>query len=709
MKPAMAARPRLLSVAVLLAGLAAACGSSSTPPSSPAAVQPPAAPPFVSAAAPAPSGTPTTLEAVGLDATAMDRKADPCQDFYQFACGGWLKKTEIPADKARWSRSFHEIHERNEADLKRILEDASRSKSDDPVTKKIGAYYSACIDESAVEKAGTKPVRSLLSVAKRVTDTRSLAAALIALHKNQIWAVFDIAAQPDYKDATRVISHLDQNGLGLPDRDYYLKDDDKSKEIRDRYVAHVERMMKLAGWSAKQAKQASTDVMTVETELAKVSKTRVERRDPNGLHNKIDRPGLAKTAPDFPWDDYYKGIGFPEIRDVNVTSVPFFEGMNRLLKEVKPPVWQSYLAWQIVHRAAPLLPKAVVDENFAMQQVLSGQKELPVRWKRCVESTDQALGELLAQPFIKSKFAGDSKIAAQGMVGEIIRQFARELDQLDWMDAKTRERAAAKLKAMEYLIGYPSKWKSYDFAVDPKSFGENALAGRSFDLKRDLAKVGKPVDRQEWQMSPPTVNAYYDPQKNHMVFPAGILQPPFYNAKAGVAVNLGGIGMVVGHELTHGFDDEGAKFAADGNLVDWWEPEAGEKFKAKTQCVDDQYGTYETLPGVKLNGKLTLGENVADGGGVMLALRAYREMRKDAKDVTLADGFSEDQQFFLAFGQSWCSKQTDEVARMLAQVDPHSPPRFRVNGPLADLPEFLQAFSCPANAPMRAAKICKVW
>jgi putative endopeptidase len=694
----------LLSVScVTLAGLVAACGSSpppaATPPSAIAPIDP----------VPSAATVTTSLEAVGLDAGALDRKADPCQDFYQFACGGWLAKTEIPADKSRWSRGFSEVQERNEKELKRILEEAAKSTGADPVTQKIGSYYGACMDEAAVEKAGVKPVRGLLTGVKRVTDAKSLAQTILSLHKNKLWAVFSLSADPDFKDATKVIAHLDQNGLGLPDRDYYVKDDDKSKEIREKYVGHVERMMKLAGLNAKQAKDAARDVMAVETEIAKISKTKVERRDPVGMHNKLDRAGLAKTAGDFPWDEYFKGLGYPDIRDINVTSVPFFEGVNKLLKSVKPAAWQSYLSWQIVHRAAPALPKAFVEEDFTLRQALSGQKELAPRWKRCVEATDQALGELLAQPFIRAKFAGDSKSAAEAMVFEINRQFAHDLEQLDWMDGKTKERATSKLKAMEYLIGYPAKWKAYDFEIDPKSHGDNVLASRAFELKRDLGKVGKPVDRQEWLMSPPTVNAYYDPQKNHMVFPAGILQPPFYSSKASIAVNLGGIGMVVGHELTHGFDDEGSQFAGDGNLSNWWEPESGQKFKSKTQCVDDQYAGYETLPGVKLNGKLTLGENVADGGGVMLAFRAYREMRKNAKEVTVADGFNEDQQFFLAVGQAWCSKQTDQVARMLAQVDPHSPPKFRVNGSLANLPEFSKAFSCSGGAPMSAARACKVW
>ena len=693
----------LLSVScVTLAGLIAACGSS--PP--PAAAAPPAA---AEPVAPAPPTVTTTLDAVGLDGAALDRKADPCKDFYQFACGGWLAKTEIPADKSRWSRGFSEVQERNEKELKRILEDAAKSPGNDAVTQKLGSFYGSCMDEAAVEKNGIKPIRGLLTNVKKVNDAKTLAQTLLMLHKDKIWAVFSLSAEPDFKDATKVIAHLDQNGLGLPDRDYYVKDDDKSKEIRDSYVGHVERMMKLAGLSAKQAKDAAKDVMAVETEIARVSKTRVERRDPAGMSNKIDRAGLAKTAADFPWDDYFKGLGFPEIKDVNVTSVPFFEGVNKLLKSVKPAAWQSYLSWQIVHRSAPSLTKAFVEEDFTLRQALSGQKEIAPRWKRCVEATDAALGELLAQPFIKAKFAGDSKSAAEQMVFEITKQFSHDLEQLDWMDGKTKERATSKLKSMEYLIGYPTKWKGYDFEIDAKSFGDNVLASRAFELKRDLAKVGKPVDRQEWLMSPPTVNAYYDPQKNHMVFPAGILQPPFYSAKANIAVNLGGIGMVVGHELTHGFDDEGSQFAGDGNLANWWEPESGEKFKAKTQCVDNQYGGYETLPGVKLNGKLTLGENVADGGGVMLAFHAYREMRKNAKEVTVADGFTEDQQFFLSVGQAWCSKQTDQVARMLAQVDPHSPPKFRVNGSLANLPEFSKAFSCNNGSPRHAAQACKVW
>lgn len=651
----------------------------------------------------------TTLASVGLDEGAMDRSADPCKDFYQFACGAWNAKTEIPGDESRWIRSFSEIDKRNEAELRRILEEAAKGGGGDPVSKKIGDFYGACMDEAAVEAAGTKAIAGLLAKARRVGDPGSIAALLTELHRDRIWAVFDVAATQDAKDATRVIATLDQNGLGLPDRDYYLGDDDKSKGLRKAYAEHVERMMKLAGLPAAAAKAAAEDVMRVETEIAKISKTRVERRNPKAMYNKVDRATLAKTAPDFPWDAYFKGIGRPDIKEVNLTSVPFFEGMGKLLRSVKPKEWQSYLSWHVVRGSAGTLPKAFVDESFAMTAALTGQKEQRPRWKRCVDATDGALGELLAQPFVKANFGGESKRAAEAMVAEIGKAFAREVKALDWMDEATKKRAIEKLNAMAYLIGYPSKWKTYDFEVDPKAFAKSALAARAFATKRDLDKIGKPLDRDEWQMNPPMVNAYYDAQRNHMVFPAGILQPPFYSVKSSIPVNLGGIGMVVGHELTHGFDDEGAQYDAKGNLEDWWSPKVGEAFKAKTGCVADQYAAYEPLPGVKLNGKLTLGENIADLGGLKLAFAAYRAMRAGAAEVAVAGGFTEDQQFFLAHGQAWCGNSREESTRMLAQVDSHSPPRFRVNGPLTNLPEFGEAFKCAVGSPLRPAKTCSVW
>lgn len=689
--------------------LAAACGPTPAPPvvPPPAATSAPAvAPP---PAKPAPKVVNASLADVGLDGAALDRSVDPCNDFYQFACGGWLKSTEIPADKPRWSRSFSEIQKRNEDDLKAILEAAALAKTGDPVRQKLGAYYGACMDEPAIEKAGLEPVRRLLDAVKKVRDAKSLAPVLAEMHKRSIFALFDISGSADFKDATRNIAHIDQNGLGLPDRDYYVKDDDKSKELRQKYVAHVERMMQLGGFPAKEAKEAAADVMAIETSLAKASKTRVERRDPQSLHNKIDRVGVEKEAPAFDWGGYFAGLEAFGIKDINVTSLVFLREVNELAKTTKPRSMQHYLAWHVLSSTASALPKALVDEAFSMEQALTGQKEQRTRWKRCVEATDKAMGEVLAQPFVEKRFAGDAKSAAEQAVREVSKAFDAELATLDWMDEATRTKAHGKLAAMAFLIGYPKKWKTYDFEIDRSAWAKSQLAARAFEQKRQLAKVGTPVDREEWQMTPPTVNAYYDAQKNHMVFPAGILQPPFYGVKASIPVNLGGMGMVVGHELTHGFDDEGSQFAADGNLQLWWTPEARSRFDGKTKCISDQYSGYEALPGVKLDGKLTMGENIADNAGVMLAFHAYRRLREGAPEVTVADGFTEDQQFFLSVGQVWCFKARDEWARMAAQVDPHSPARFRVGGSLSNLPDFAEAFQCKPGSAMRRPASCTIW
>jgi putative endopeptidase len=650
-----------------------------------------------------------SLADVGLDAAAMDRTAEACTDFYQFACGGWLAKTEIPADEARWSRSFSEIDKRNDEDLHAILEEASKGASSDPATKKLGDFYGACMDEPAIEKLGAAPIADLLKLTASVSDAASLVAVVAKLHRAGVGALFTLERSADFKDATRNIAQLDQGGIGLPDRDYYVNDDAKSVEIRAKYLAHVERMMTLAGLAPDAAKQAARDVMDLETDLAKHSKTRVERRDPKSLDNRLDRAGVKKEAAAFDWDAYFAGVGFPGIQAINVTSVPFVKHLGEISTTVKPEAMRSYLAWHVVRSMAGLLSKAFVDERFAMRQVLSGEKEQKPRWKRCVDATDGSMGELLAQAFVQKRFGGTAKAAAEEMVHEVAAAFEREVAKLDWMDEATRKKAIEKRGAMAYLIGYPSKWKSYDFPVERAAWVKSALAATEFEVQRELAKVGTKVDREEWLMTPPTVNAYYDPQKNHMVFPAGILQPPFYSVNASVAVNLGGMGMVVGHELTHGFDDEGSQFGADGNLENWWAPAVSDRFSAKTGCVADQYAAYEPLPGVKLNGKLTLGENLADGGGVMLAFDAYRAMRSSAPEVTVADGFTEDQQFFLSVGQTWCFKGREESIRMLAKVDPHSPPKFRVNGALSNLSAFADAFQCKPGSAMRRENACKVW
>jgi putative endopeptidase len=675
----------------------------------PQAVVPVAVAPVV-VAAPVPKTVEMSLAEVGLDATAMDRSVDPCTDFYQFACGGWLKRTPIPEDRSQWTRSFSEIEKRNVATLHDILENAAKAPGDDPVLKKIGSFYGACMDEPAIERAGTKPIEKLLAAARSVKKNKtSLDAALVALQVYRVPILFELAPTQDSKDATKMIATLDQSGLGLPDREYYLSDDPKNQEIRQTYVAHVARMLTLAGMDAAKAKKAAADVMRFETEIAKVSKTRVERRDPQGTYNKIDLAGLKKATPAFPWDAYFKAVERPDLVDIAVTSIPFFEGINKLIEKTKPETWHNYLQWHVLQATASKLSKAFVDENFSLEAALTGTVKIEDRWKRCTYATDDALGELLAQPFVKTMFGGESKTATETMVREIRDAFGQGLKSLDWMDETTRARAAEKLKAVSFHIGYPLAWKSYDFPVEPTNYAGNVLVSRAFELKRDLGKIGKPVDLEQWDMTPPTVNAYYDPQKNTMVFPAGILQTPFFDAKAGVAVNMGGMGMVVGHELTHGFDDQGAQYDAAGNLRNWWEPAVNDKFKAKGQCIASQYDKYEPLPGLHVQGALTEGENIADNGGVKLAFHAYRAMRSSAPERISAEGFTEDQQFFLALGQSWCTNSREQVARMLVTTDPHSPPRFRVNGSLSNTPEFHEAFACKAGTPMRPANACQVW
>lgn len=702
-------RPRSLVLSSV--ALLAACGGSPPPPAG--------APPAASGPAPAASESPArparevSLSEVGLDAAAMDRKTAPCDDFYRFACGGWIDETEIPGDKARWVRSFNEIHERNEADLRELLgKAASVAKgevSGDDATRKLGTYWGACMDEGGIEKAGLAPIAGTLRKIEKARKTSDLAGLVAELHESGIWVLFRLSSEQDFKDATRYLAYLDQGGIGLPDRDYYLKDDAESVTLREQYRAHVERMLVLAGEKPAAAKRGAGDVLQLETELAKVSKSKIERRDPKGLYNRLDRAGVERALPAIAWARYFERLGHPAIQDINVTAPAFVEGIQALLGRFGVEAWRSYFAWHVVREAAPTLGKAFVDESFALEQALTGQKEQRPRWKRCVDATDEALGELLAREWVALRFSPDAKATAERMVKEIGDAFARALPGLAWMDDPTRRVALEKARAMAYLIGYPPAWRSYDFEVAPGQYAQNTQRASAFELRRQLAKIGKPVDRSEWFMSPPTVNAYYNPLMNHMVFPAGILQPPFYSPSASVSVNMGAMGMVVGHELTHGFDDEGSQFDSAGNLRDWWSAEVRKRFEGETQCMERQYSGYEALPGVSLDGRLTLGENIADNGGVKLAYSAYRAMRADAPEALVAEGLTEDQQFFVATGQIWCAKARDEYARMAAKVDPHSAPRFRVNGSLANSPEFAAAFSCPAGAPMNPAKKCAVW
>ncbi len=667
-----------------------------------------------------------TLAEVGLDASALDRTADPCHDFYQFACGGWIQNTPIPSDQPRWNRSFSEIQKRNEEDLKTILEAVSApggaTSADE---QKLGDFYASCIDESAIESAGLGPVKPYLDRIEALTrplepsapmPTERLEALLADLHRAGVHPFFVLTSGPDDKDATTTIAHADQGGLGLPDRDYYL--DAKFADVLAFYRGHVEAMLRLGGADEATAKRAADQVLATERKLAEIAKTVVERRDPQGMYNRIDRAGLVERGKRFDYAAYLDALvgkpqnpslGLASFSKINVTSVAYFEKLNDVLANLSREELGSYLRWHVLHELAPALPKAFDAEHFKFVQKITGQKEQKPRWKRCIASIDDSLGELLGKAYVAKRFMPESKSDVRAMLKGIREALDRRLPELAWMDDATRAQAKVKLAKMEELVGYPDTWREYPFAIERTSYAANVMRASAHDFERRLSKVEKPVDRGEWYMPPQVVNAYYDPNKNQMVFPAGILQPPFYSPKASLAVNMGAMGMVVGHELTHGFDDQGSQYDGDGNLKSWWQPEVRKKFDERAGCIETQYGEYEVLPGVKQNGKLTLGENIADNAGLMLAYQALVAMRAGATEQLVAEGFDERQQLFLSLGQVWCSKATDALTKLRAATDPHSHAKWRVNGSVRNLPAFAEAFHCAEGTPMRPKSTCSVW
>jgi putative endopeptidase len=653
-------------------------------------------------AATAPAGPALTLAQTGIDPTWMDTSVDPCQDFFSYACGGFVKHTEIPPDRATWGTT-QAIQKSNELFLRDVLEHSH---------DKIGDYYAACMDEPAIEKAGLRPLRPLLDTIAKVHDFGSLAEAVTKLHAASVYPLFDVGSQQDFADATQMIAGLDQDGLGLPDRDYYLKDAGNMKKVRTFYEGHVARMMKLLGDKPAEAKRAAADVMRIETAIAKLQQDKVARRDPHKIYHRVDRAGLPKIAKTFPWDAYFRALGIPKVQAISVNEPAYFTGIDALMHEESPRAWRSYLEWQLVHAKANILPKAFVDEAFALRHELTGQKELEPRWKRCVRAVDAGLGELLAQPYVAAKFAGDSRARARALVASIHEAMKADLETLPWMDAPTRAAALKKLGELGYdKVGYPDKWRKYDFPVTRESYADDVLAAERFEQHRQLMKIGKPVDRTQWDMTPPTVNAYYDPSMNEIVVPAGELQPPFFSQGFYEPVNIGDEGAnTVGHEITHGFDDEGSQFDGKGNLRDWWTAPTKAKFDEATQCVQHQYSQYEAVPGVKLNGELTSGENIADIGGVKLGYAALMAWKKAHPELERSvPGFTDEKLFFLAYAQGWCSKETPQFDEMLARTNPHSPPRWRVNGPMVDNPTFAVAYACEAGAPMNPGKACSVW
>jgi len=641
----------------------------------------------------------------GLQLDALDRSADACTDFFQFACGGWIAANPIPPERSRWGR-FNELQDRNYEILRKVLEAAAAGG--DPASKKIGDYYASCMDEPAINAKGIAPLQPLLSKIDAATSSADLAGLVAELHTMQVGVLFRFGSSADFKDASVQLGIAGQGGMGLPERDYYLRSDDKSVDIRKRYVEHIGKMLALAGGGADSA-AAAVQVMAIETALAKGALDITSRRDPNNMYHKQAAEDLRAITPHFDWPRYFTGIGAPPIYALNVTEPEFFKAVDQLIASTPIDQLKTYLRWWAIHASAPELPAAFVDENFNFfGKTLTGATELLPRWKRCVQYTDGDLGESLGQAFVKQAFGPSAKADTLKMVHEIEAALEKDITTLPWMTDATRREAVTKLHAVADKIGYPDTWRDYGaLEIRRGDALGNSERANAFEFKRQLNRIGKPTDKSEWAMTAPTVNAYYSPLQNNINFPAGILQPPFYRPGGDAAVNYGASGAVIGHELTHGFDDQGRKFDARGNLKEWWTEADAKAFTDRAQCFVDEYSGFTAIDELKLNGKLTLGENTADNGGLRLALMAY--LAGAAAGATTIDGFTPEQRFFIGFGQIWCESNRPESKRLLAQIDPHSPGRYRVNGVVSNMPEFQKAFQCKADAPMVRQTQCRVW
>ncbi len=652
-----------------------------------------------------------------LDPKNMDTSVKPGDDFFLYADGNWIKQTEIPPEYSRWG-AFNELIERNNDALHTIAEKASQTQVDPklaPETQKVGDYYASGMDEQAIEAMRTKPLQEKLNRIDMIKDRQDVLAEIAHLHSIGVNAFFNFGAGQDAKDSTRDIAQAVQGGLGMPDRDYYTKQDPDMKGKREKYIAHVTKMLTLLGEPAGKAAEDAKKIMALETKLAEASRTRVQLRDPIKNYNKMGVRQLQDLTPDWNWSDYFKKIDLVEPGDINVRQPEFFKAAANSFKSTPIDDWKAYLRWNLINATAPYLSKDFVDEEFDFnERTLRGTQQIKPRWKRVVASEDDAIGEALGKLYVGFYFPPEAKARALELVNNLKEALADRIKTLDWMDEPTKKEALKKLEAFQVKIGYPDKWLDYSLLqIDRGPFVLNTIRAEKFEADRDVQKIGKPVDRTDWGMTPPTVNAYYNPNMNEIVFPAGILQPPFFYANADDAVNYGAIGAVIGHEMTHGFDDQGRQFDAVGNLRDWWSKKSAEEYDKRRKAVVDQYSSYEPLPGLHLNGELTQGENIADIGGVKLAYAALQKaLDKHPEERTKKiDGLTPEQRFFLSFAAIWRSKIRDEDQKLRLNTDPHSPAQFRVNGPLSNLPEFQQAFNIPDGSPMvrPADKRVNIW
>lgn len=647
----------------------------------------------------------------GFDTANLDKTCKPCDDFYRFAMGGWMKANPIPPEYSIWG-SFSQLADRNQKNVREILEAAAESKAAEGTNEqKIGDFYSSCMDTTAIDAAGAKPIEPELTLIAAVQTLADLEAETARLHKQGVGVLFRFNSTQDAKDSSQVIGAASQGGLGLPEREYYLKQDEKSQKLREDYVKHVANMFALLGDSADVTAAEAATVVKIETALAAASMKNTDLRDPDKTYHKMTLAELKVLTPGFSWESYFKAVGHPELKEINVGQPDFFKALNAQLTATSIADWKSYLRWHLVNSAAPGLAEKFVNEDFDFRgKTLTGAKEIQPRWKRCVQSTDRNLGEALGQAYVQKYFPPAAKARALEMVHNLLAALRDDLGTLPWMGPETRAQATAKLEAFAVKIGYTDKWRDYTaLKIDRRSYAENLVRASEFDFARRLTKIGKPVDRTEWGMTPPTVNAYNNSSMNEIVFPAGIMQPPFYDPNADDAVNYGGMGAVIGHEITHGFDDHGSKFDGKGNLKDWWTPEDLKNFQSRAKCVSDQFDGYVVDGDLHENGKLVLGESIADLGGLAIAYAAYEKSLEGKPRPPDRDGFTPEQRFFLGWAQVWGANERLEYARLMANTNPHPLGRFRANGPLSNMAEFAKAFGCKHGEAMVREQACKIW